>query len=65
MPNYAIYRRCPSCQTVSQASAFRRAPGPGPVQGQLQRRKCPGCGHVAPLMGFTIVERPVDQGERS
>jgi hypothetical protein len=65
-PRGAIYRRCPSCQTVSQASAFRRAPIPFNAPGRLQRRTCPACGYVAVLMAFQIVARPEsDQGESS
>jgi hypothetical protein len=63
MPTYAIYRRCPSCQTVHQASAFRRAPIPFNGPGRLQRRTCPACGHVALLMSFQIVERPAEPDE--
>jgi hypothetical protein len=63
MPNYAIYRRCPSCQAVSQASAFRRAPIPFNAPGRLQRRTCPSCGYVAVLMSFVIAERPAEPDE--
>jgi hypothetical protein len=55
----AIYRRCPSCKGVRQASEFRRAIIPfNNTRGQLQRRKCPDCAHIAPLMAFPIAERP-------
>ena len=54
------YRRCPNCQTVRQASDFRRATGPTNLAGQLQRRRCPGCGFTGPLMGFSLAERPLD-----
>jgi ribosomal protein S27E len=53
-----LYRRCPDCQVVRPASAFRRAGGPTFANSGALRRKCPGCGHTAPLVGFTIVERP-------
>jgi hypothetical protein len=53
------YRRCPKCQVVRPASEFRRAGGAAsaPVFAQ-QRRQCPECGHVGPLMAFPITERP-------
>ena len=59
------YRRCPNCQTVGQASAFRRATGPTNVAGQLQRRRCPRCGFTGPLMGFPLAERPPDAASES
>jgi hypothetical protein len=60
------YRRCPDCKVVLRASEFPRATGPTFAIAGQQRRQCPQCGHVAPLMGFTIVERPEsDQGEAS
>jgi hypothetical protein len=56
------YRRCPSCETISRASAFWRAAVPfNTARGQLQRRECPNCGYVAPLVDFAIAERPLDQ----
>ena len=65
-PKRALYRRCPGCQAISQASAFRRAAVPfNNERGQRQRRTCPQCGYIAPLVGFPIAERPVDQGEAS
>jgi hypothetical protein len=58
------FRRCPSCGVIRQATEFRRATGTGDAVGQLQRRTCPVCGHIAPLLAFTIVEQPKpDQGE--
>jgi hypothetical protein len=62
-PQQLRYRRCPSCQVVSQASAFRRAQGPVHAAGQLQRRRCPTCGFIGPLADFAIAERPTDEGE--
>jgi hypothetical protein len=63
-PRSAIYRRCPNCHAVRQASLFRRAGGPKFAIGGQQRRQCPACGFVGPLMGFTIVPPPKsDQGE--
>jgi hypothetical protein len=63
-PRGAIYRRCPSCQTVHRASIFRRAHIPFNVPGRLQRRQCPVCGRVDLLAGFSIAERPEsDQGD--
>ena len=58
MPRRAIYRRCPECQAVRQASEFRRATGPTFAIAGQQRRKCPECGHIGALMSFPIVERP-------
>jgi hypothetical protein len=53
------YRRCPSCRVILQASDFRRAAVPfNNERGQLQRRGCPDCGDIAPLMAFQIVEGP-------
>ena len=67
LPKRARYRRCSSCQVIHPALEFRRAAVPfNTVMGQLQRRTCPSCGHVAPLLGFPIVERPQsDEGEAS
>jgi hypothetical protein len=65
MPQPLRYRRCPSCAVIRQASTFRRAPMQGFARGQLERRTCPACGHVAQLMDFPIAERPDDQGEAS
>jgi hypothetical protein len=65
MHPYAIYRRCPNCQAVSQASAFRRGSIPFNAPGRLQRRTCPACDHIGLLAAFPIVERPTDQGEAS
>src|SRR5688500_15938398 len=60
------YRRCPNCQVVRPASAFRHAPGPTFAPAELLRRRCPGGDPVAPLMSFTIAERPeAPNGHRS
>jgi hypothetical protein len=55
------YRQCPGCAVVRQASAFRRAQGPTNAPAQLQNRRCPECGHVGPLLGFPIAERPTQE----
>jgi hypothetical protein len=53
------YRQCPECQVVLRpASDFRGATGPANAPGQLQNRRCPECGHVAPLLAFPVAERP-------
>lgn len=59
----AIYRRCPQCQAVRQASEFRPAQNRTFALSGLQHRRCPVCGHVAPLMGFQIAERPAEPDE--
>jgi hypothetical protein len=61
-PRRLRYRRCPACQVVRPASAFRRAGG-STVGGTFAasaalRRRCPACGHSGPLRDFSIVERP-------
>ena len=62
-PKRALYRRCPGCQAISQASEFWRAAVPfNNERGRRQRRTCPQCGHIAPLVGFPIAERPVRPG---
>jgi hypothetical protein len=63
MHPYAIYRRCPSCQAVRQASAFQRAPIPFNAPGRLQRRQCPVCSHVDTLAGFPTVEPPAESND--
>jgi hypothetical protein len=64
MPSYAIYRRCPNCRVVHQAADLRRATGAAHALGQLQRRRCPACGHVGPMATFSTVPPPkADQGE--
>jgi hypothetical protein len=61
-----LYRRCPNCQVVLPASGFPRAAGPTFAPTQLQRRRCPTCGHVGLLISFKVIERPeLDQGETS
>ena len=56
------YRRCPQCQTVRQASDFRRAGGPTGTPTfapRAQRRQqCPSCDFVGLLRDFRIAERP-------
>jgi hypothetical protein len=54
------YRSCSACGAVRAASEFRRMTGQRNVTGQMERRICPGCGEVRPLMGFPIVEPPQD-----
>jgi hypothetical protein len=63
MHPHAIYRRCPSCQVVRQASAFQHATSPTFAPGQIQRRRCPACSHVGPLVSFTITPRPESDQE--
>lgn len=58
------YRRCPACATVSQASAFRRAPMQKTVFGSGVLRICPACGEALRLDAFTRVERP-EPGQES
>jgi hypothetical protein len=61
-----LYRCCPNCQVVRPASEFRHATAPTFAPAQLQRRRCPQCGHIGLLMSFKAVERPdSDQGETS
>ena len=61
MPSQPSYRRCQKCGAVRRASEFRRAQGPLHGAAQLQRRKCPACGFIGPLLGFPLAERPPDQ----
>jgi hypothetical protein len=63
MPDRIRYRRCPNCQVVHQAVDLPRATGPAFVISGQQRRRCPACNHVGPLMAFVFTERPPDQGE--
>lgn len=66
-PRPRRYRQCPGCKSVFRASEFPRATSLTRAPGQLQRRQCPQCGFIGPLMSFPIVERPAepDQGAPS
>jgi hypothetical protein len=61
------YRRCPQCQTVHQASAFRRAGGrtgtPTFARRAERRQQCPSCGFIGLLAAFQPAERPAEPDE--
>jgi hypothetical protein len=57
-PRYLRYRRCPQCGAVRRTWEVLVNPGPVLVPSQPERGKCPGCGHVGPLMAFQIAEQP-------
>ena len=62
-PSPRKYRRCPACDRVAAASAYKRAPGqPGLVGGAEMRVVCAGCGHVAPRWVFTEAKPPEGAG---
>jgi hypothetical protein len=65
MPYSVRYRRCPRCQTVHQASDFRRAGGrtgtPTFAARAARRQQCPSCGFIGLLADFPIAERPSDR----